>query len=1090
MNRGRCNKCRRIKGVAVAAGLIWGWAVLSPAFGAWTYGNKTLTDGDWTFNCTASGTSLTLGTVATVGSAEKTIDLTDVEGGYSVVAIGKSALINGNIVKVILPNTVTSIGETAFNSNKGIKEVVLSESLTTIGTSAFAGCTALTNIVPFLPPSVTSIGTRAFQGAGVLNDLVITGPNLTSIPGEASYGVFKQCAFKRVDLSGSRLTSIGGSAFGSCPNLGEVLLPDTLEEIGTVAFASCPALTNVVPFLPPAIASIGTRCFSSSPVASPLRISSTDFVTFPSDNGSYSPFAGTKIPSADFSGSGLKTITQSVFNGLTSLTNVVFSDVLEEIGYQAFQSCSNLKSVSPCFPDSLKTIGGRAFYQCAITNALVVTNPEFTTVPSSAGYGVFLGNKIPSIDFSQSGLVSLGANAFQSNTTLTNAVLPETLKSIEGAAFNGCSALSDVWFLSTDMPTFGSNAFNSTPGNYTARFRYPATGTWALSRTSNFKSWDDASITDANRQTYADTFADGTVPDGIDKFNNIIKCMVPVVKEAGDSVNMTVFGEPDFFGVPNPDYGDYEDVGSITGTVPQYGVNGHAWGESVGYRIDTLVDISWVEGVPVLGERSVSYTPAGGFYRLTWLWDVIGYKVALADFNEELGSVSVSPADYGENYYSTNTTVVFEATPQEDIVFDRWTGDIPAGHERDNPLRIAADAEKSVAPYFVRNWVYDGSETISDGNWEVKVSGTGDALTATGVKTASAVAVLDLRKPIKDVNGDDCVLVSVGKTAFQSRSDICEVRLPDTLTEIGESGFASCPNLRTVEPFLPPSVTNLGMRAFCNTSVASPLRISNPNFTTLPSENASYGVFKGTNIPSVDFSGSGLRDLGTSNFNGLTSLTNAVLSEVLETIGAYSFQSCTALKTVTPFLPVTVTAIGDRAFYNCPIENNLTLSNRNLLYLPSSAQYGVFVNSKFEVADLSHGGVTNSGEYTFNGNLALKKVLFPKTLAILGNRVFASCTALLDVSFRSHPTISGEAFRNAKALPARATFPKGDAGWMKRIADAGTGFHPWSSATAAETNAYLANFPARPVPLGYMSIGGVNKWLVPVSEGGMKVLFR
>ena len=1091
MHRGQCNKCRRIKGVAVAAGLIWGWAVLSPAFGAWTYNGKTLTDGDWTFNCTASGTSLTLGTVATVGSAEKTIDLTDVEGGYSVVTIGKNALTNTKIVKVILPNTVTSIGEAAFGSNTGLREVVLSESLTTIGNGAFQSCTALTNVVPFLPPSVTSIGTRAFRSSGILNDLVITGSNLTSLPGEAGYGIFQACKLRRVDLSGSAITAIGSRTFDSCSNLAEVRLPDGLESIGSFAFAACTSLTNIVPFLPASISSIGNRTFYQSPIASPLRISSPTFVDMPSENTSYGPFMGTKIPSADFSGSGMKSIGMSNFNGISTLTNVVLSDVLESVGALAFFSCTKLQSVTPCFPPTLKSIGARAFNSCPITNDLVVSNPEFTTLPTDSSYGVFRGCRLASVDFSGSGLATIGTYAFHDNTTMTNAVLPKTLTEVGGNAFYNCSALKDIYFLSLDKPTFGSKAFSATPGDYKARFRYPATGRWQDGRTANFKPWDDTSITAANRQTYADTFKDDSVPAGIDKFDSVIKCMVPVIEDVGDRVDMSVYAEPDLFETPDPDYGDYEDVGAVAGTAPQYGDNGHDWGESVGYRIDTLVDGAWSNGVPVMGERSVSYTPEqGGNYRLTWLWTVIGHRIVVSAVNEDLGSVSLSPAGYGDCYYATNAEAVITATAKGDAVFDSWYGDVPAGHERDNPLRLKGDMERNVAPYFRQDWFYDGSATISDGNWEIKVSGSGGQLSVTGVKTASICSTLDLAKPIRDANGATWTIGTIESKAFQSRTDITEVRLPDTLTSIAEYAFNSCGNLKRIVPFLPPSVTDLGVRAFLNSPVESPLRISNPNFTSLPSENASYGVFMGTKIPSADLSGSGLRDLGMSNFSGLTTLTNLVLSDVLEIIGSYCFQSCTALKTVTPFLPSKVSAIGVRAFYADPITNNLTLACRDLVNLPTSAGYGVFLNSQFEVADLSRGGITNVGANAFAGNDKLKKVLFPKTLVILDDLAFDCSTALMDVSFRSNPSINYRLFRNGKGLPSRATFPKGDAGWMKRIADAGTGFHPWSSATAAETNAYLANFPARPVPLGYMSIGGVNKWLVPVSEGGMRVLFR
>ena len=107
-------------------------------------------------------------------------------------------------------------------------------------------------------------------------------------------------------------------------------------------------------------------------------------------------------------------------------------------------------------------------------------------------------------------------------------------------------------------------------------------------------------------------------------------------------------------------------------------------------------------------------------------------------------------------------------------------------------------------------------------------------------------------------------------------------------------------------------------------------------------------------------------------------------------------------------------------------------------------------------------------------------------------KAFYNATALIDVSFLSCPTnLDGNAFQGAMGLPGRMTFPAADAGWAEKIDAAKTAgtFKTWKGATPAQRDAYLEKFASSPKPLGYMPIGGVNRWMVPIGEG-FSVIFR
>lgn len=136
-----------------------------------------------------------------------------------------------NLISVVLPNTITSLGDYAFSNCSNLTSVTFEENsqLTSINSYAFYGCSSLTSIE--ISNSVTSIRDYAFDSCR----------GLTSI----TFG------------ENSKLASIGSSAFQYCRGLTSITIPEGVTSIGNYAFWSCSSLTTmtVLPTTPPALSS-------------------------------------------------------------------------------------------------------------------------------------------------------------------------------------------------------------------------------------------------------------------------------------------------------------------------------------------------------------------------------------------------------------------------------------------------------------------------------------------------------------------------------------------------------------------------------------------------------------------------------------------------------------------------------------------------------------------------------------------------------------------------------------------------------------------------------------------------------------------
>ncbi len=170
----------------------------------------------------------------------------------SVTTIGDYAFEScTSLTAVTIPDSVITIGARAFECCTSLTAVDIPDSVITIGAWAFECCTSLTAVT--IPDGVTTIGSRAFADCESLTAISVdeNNPNYSSVDGvlfdkdQTTLIKFPDCSGKTEYTIPDSVTTIGGSAFENCFGLFSVTIGNGVTTIGDSAFVDCYNLTNV-----------------------------------------------------------------------------------------------------------------------------------------------------------------------------------------------------------------------------------------------------------------------------------------------------------------------------------------------------------------------------------------------------------------------------------------------------------------------------------------------------------------------------------------------------------------------------------------------------------------------------------------------------------------------------------------------------------------------------------------------------------------------------------------------------------------------------------------------------------------------------
>ena len=351
-------------------------------------------------------------------------DLKSVYIPDSVKSIGGSAFINCiSLTDIRLSETITEIPAYCFSRCKVLMDITIPESVVSIGDSAFENCGYMERIT--IPESVTKIGSYAFRNCLCLDEVELLNHNISyglapfentdfieKFDNSDGIVVIDHCLVDGRNYKGDSFTvpcfvfEISPRAFEGNTNLTRVIIDPNVQKIGDSCFSGCTSLELAK--ISGAVEEIGSNCFSGCTALEWVKLPDT-----------------------------VKEIRDGTFDGCISLSEIFLPAKLEKIGKQAFGSCGKLEKME--LPETVTEINSEAFKGCA--GLKEITIPSAVTELSPYCFSGCSGLTEVTIP---ANITEISSNSFSGCTSLEKVTLHDNIKKIGFFAFSNCQSLKEI----------------------------------------------------------------------------------------------------------------------------------------------------------------------------------------------------------------------------------------------------------------------------------------------------------------------------------------------------------------------------------------------------------------------------------------------------------------------------------------------------------------------------------------------------------------------------------------------------------------------------------------------------------------------
>ena len=414
-----------------------------------------------------------IGDQAFAGLKMKTLDLSALT---KLTRIGDGAFQQGLFTNVILPDSLTYLGNAAFDKCQKLTSIVLGSGLEYMGWYAFRNCYKLQTVA--LPTGVTyglydgdpinSYGYIVGHGAQFENCRSLNTVSLPSGMTEIPAAMFFDCTSLTTVNCPSTVKTIGAGAFEGCESLDSFQFPNGLTRIEDYAFSHCYKLTEAR--FPETLEFLGIAsfrlCIELESIYIPAKVTVIEDGVFISCYSMKEYEVSGKNPAycavdgVLFSKDMMKLVA---YPAKKETTVYRIPDTVQELVPYAFEYAENLKEIH--FSETPLTMNNCFSFSSSLTEVYIpgcvsMDDHCFTNCENLST--VILGE----------GISVIGTGCFAVNPVLSSIVIPGSVTRIERLAFEECESLTEIRFIEGQPLTIESDAF---AGNACSELVLPGT---------------------------------------------------------------------------------------------------------------------------------------------------------------------------------------------------------------------------------------------------------------------------------------------------------------------------------------------------------------------------------------------------------------------------------------------------------------------------------------------------------------------------------------------------------------------------------------------------------------------------------------